>query len=123
MLLSLIRLHAYVLLVPSLARSGKVVRRSDKHNSILCVKCPGEAAEDQQNSQQKGKTQECYKNTYHYGLQDHYSIHTILPLLLASRCSSVTSAPTLLTPLRLSAFQSTGEALRDRYRKRYEVFI
>jgi len=62
------------------------------------VRCPGEAAEDQENSQQKGKTQECYKDTYHGGLPDYYIIHTILlPLLLASQCASVTSASALLT--------------------------
>ena len=52
---------------------------------------PSDAGEQQENTQQKGNTQESSKDAYHDGLPDHYSIHIVfLLVLLASQCSSVT---------------------------------
>src|SRR6266702_1388935 len=66
-------------------------RRSDKHNSGLRGLRPSDAGEQQENTQQKGNTQESSKDAYHDGLPDHYSIHIVfLLLLLASQCSNVT---------------------------------
>jgi len=57
-------------------------RRSDKHNSGLRGMRSNDAGEQQENTQQKGNTQESSKDAYHDSLPDHSSLHLVFLLLL-----------------------------------------